>query len=697
MESKRKRKKPWKLLEDNNYDEEKQKIKHLPFKKKIKTLPLKSTLLKNERHLPSPLTKARILLDHLKKDGKKSYSNTELLADLGMAANSTWRNMIAKLKTEGFIKVEKETNMIELCSADAIIPLDLNKHAPFKKIIKTPSPAPSNPINQFKKTKTKTPVGKIKTQTPGGGRPTNQFKKAKTPVGKIKTKTSVGDRHDPRVVEYLKSWFINHFNFPYPTGIEKQRMIADTGINMKRLDQWFNNKRRDIRKVGTKDKRRHWKAGKVDSKKLYSRVDPDDDCDGTISHSSSRTEVRIKVNAEECESEQTFIKVTKTLLVDHNNNYNKEDIFCNQSTKRRAIKLNTGNQYSDDGGSSYINNNAATTHTQDTIPIKMEESPFSHILADPETWLRKTENLFEELPPIEHNCSSNSSIACIGNINNDDTIVIQPNDVIFGRGGHRNPGNVQYRSLVKACLKLFSLAGRGDKYKIAQFIVISVRKIGGRFLQRIKKSTINPPTTEVVKEEDPHIWIDIGNIPARDKTCHALWAQGKKLASIGIGDGNKINSDGNKSNININSKFVYRAVEGPQPIYGYALDLISLVCNNGDDITGGSGSVVQKRDGVILHSYHKHQPHRVLDKPLFGYKPETEPEKERLMRLQVNDSFRCYYLLFVCHLSTNRTCCNISLSPHNNSLYLIYIYIYIYLWNNIHCVSSFGSNNVYGM
>ena len=639
MESKRKRKKPWKLLGDNNYDDENQKIKHVPLKKKRKTLPLK-------RHLPSPLTKARILLDYLKKDEKKAHSKTELLSELGMSANSTWRGMIAKLKNEGFITVEKGTNMIELCYDD-IIPLYLNKHFPFNNI-KTPSPVSDRrPISQFKKKKTPDPVvggGKpikhvpfnnIKTPTPVDDiRPINQLKKKKTPdlVGGGKP---ISNRLlDPRVVEYLKIWFINHFNFPYPTGIDKQRMIADTGLEIKRLDQWFANKRRDIRKIGNKDKSRHWKQGKEASKLLYSRVDADD-CDDTISHSSSRTDVQIK--AEECESERTFAKVTKTLLVDHNN-CNNEDIFCNQSTKRRAMRLNTGNQYTNDCGSSSINNNATATHTQDTISIKKEEGPFSHILADPETWFRKTENLFEELPPIDYNCHISSITVCSGNINSDITVV-QPNDVLFARcgQGRKHPGNVQYRSLVKACLKLFSLAERGDKYKIAGFIVCSVRRVGGRFLQRIKKSTINPPTTEVVKEEDPLKLIDMGNIPARDKTYQTLWTQGKKLASIGIGGGNKNNSDDNRSNTSSNSKFVYRAVEGPQPIYGYALDLISLVCNYGDDITGGSGSVVQKRDGVILHSYHKYQPHRVLDKPLFGYKPETEPEKERLMRLQVNN------------------------------------------------------------
>ena len=63
-------------------------------------------------------TKMRMLLDCL-KDGK-AHSKTELLAELDMTANSTWRKMIAKLKNEGFIKIET-TNMIEL--SDEMFPL----------------------------------------------------------------------------------------------------------------------------------------------------------------------------------------------------------------------------------------------------------------------------------------------------------------------------------------------------------------------------------------------------------------------------------------------------------------------------------------------------------------------------------------------------------------------------------------------
>jgi len=130
---------------------------------------------------------------------------------------------------------------------------------------------------------------------------------------------------------------------------------------------------------------------------------------------------------------------------------------------------------------------------------------FSQILADPEAWLQHTENMFGKLPPIEKLSGSND-------------IVVQPNDVLCGRGGETNhhPGNVQYRSLVKAYQKLYLLAKRREKPKIAQCIVVSVRGVGGRFLKRIKKSSLSPTTAE------GPAWVDVGHIKAREKTSQAL-------------------------------------------------------------------------------------------------------------------------------------------------------------------------------
>jgi len=125
---------------------------------------------------------------------------------------------------------------------------------------------------------------------------------------------------------------------------------------------------------------------------------------------------------------------------------------------------------------------------------------FSNILADPEGWFRQTANMFVELPPIEKSSKDANPIA------------VQPNDVLCGRGGETNhhSGNVQYRSLVKAYQKLYLLAKRRDKPKIAQCIVVSVRGVGGRFLKRISSTEHGPG------------WVDVGHVKAREKTSQAL-------------------------------------------------------------------------------------------------------------------------------------------------------------------------------
>lgn len=140
--------------------------------------------------------------------------------------------------------------------------------------------------------------------------------------------------------------------------------------------------------------------------------------------------------------------------------------------------------------------------TSDDIPTTTDENSkeadFFRILADPEGWLLQTENLFAKLPPVDRS--------------SDDDIVVQPNDVLCGRGGETNhhPGNIKYRSLVKAYQKLYLLAKRRDKPKIAQCIVVSVRGVNGRFLKRTKNATKG------------NVWVDVGNVKAREKTSQAL-------------------------------------------------------------------------------------------------------------------------------------------------------------------------------
>jgi len=132
--------------------------------------------------------------------------------------------------------------------------------------------------------------------------------------------------------------------------------------------------------------------------------------------------------------------------------------------------------------------------------ISSKSADFSRILADPEAWLQKTENLFAKLPPVDRSSAND--------------IVVQPNDVLCGRGGETNhhPGNIRYRSLVKAYQKLYLLAKRRDKPKIAQCIVVSVRGVNGRFLKRTKNANNAGGSS----------WVDVGNVKAREKTSQAL-------------------------------------------------------------------------------------------------------------------------------------------------------------------------------
>jgi len=48
------------------------------------------------------------------------------------------------------------------------------------------------------------------------------------------------------VADYLKAWMMSpdHISHPYPTEQEKEVIMADTGIGLKQLTNWFVNNRR---------------------------------------------------------------------------------------------------------------------------------------------------------------------------------------------------------------------------------------------------------------------------------------------------------------------------------------------------------------------------------------------------------------------------------------------------------------------
>ena len=135
---------------------------------------------------------------------------------------------------------------------------------------------------------------------------------------------------------------------------------------------------------------------------------------------------------------------------------------------------------------------SATTKTcsKNAKIIANAKSKYAYILADPIAWLRKT----EYRPPL---------------IAPDHPIMkVEAQDVLCGRGGETNHhnGNIQYRLLVKAFQPLYVSAKRRDKPLIAKCIVYSVRQVGGRFLKKINNQ----------------VWVDVGNIKAREKTSQAL-------------------------------------------------------------------------------------------------------------------------------------------------------------------------------
>ena len=64
------------------------------------------------------------------------------------------------------------------------------------------------------------------------------------PTGSKGGRKSSSLPHD--TVEYLKAWMMSpeHVAHPYPTEQEKAQIMADTGIELKQLTNWFVNNRK---------------------------------------------------------------------------------------------------------------------------------------------------------------------------------------------------------------------------------------------------------------------------------------------------------------------------------------------------------------------------------------------------------------------------------------------------------------------
>jgi hypothetical protein len=141
--------------------------------------------------------------------------------------------------------------------------------------------------------------------------------------------------------------------------------------------------------------------------------------------------------------------------------------------------------------------NASTTTISNTTspPPPMQEPPVQGRILETVVDMDLVDSTIKEAPPVPKST--------------DVIIRVLENDVLCGRGGETNhhAGNIQYRQLVKACQPSYIAAKRRDKPKIAEKIVRTVRKLGGRFLKK------NPET---------NTWRDVGNGKAREKTSQAL-------------------------------------------------------------------------------------------------------------------------------------------------------------------------------
>lgn len=89
---------------------------------------------------------------------------------------------------------------------------------------------------------------------------------------------------------------------------------------------------------------------------------------------------------------------------------------------------------------------------------------------------------------------------------------ISHNDVLCGRGGLTNhhPGNVFFRRLVRMKQEAYLLATKREKAGVAREIVDVIRNLSppGRFLKK--------------DQQNPGVWVEIGDRKAREKTSQAL-------------------------------------------------------------------------------------------------------------------------------------------------------------------------------
>lgn len=180
----------------------------------------------------------------------------------------------------------------------------------------------------------------------------------------------------------------------------------------------------------------------------------------------------------------------------------------------------------------------------------------------------------------------------------------------------KHPGNLHCAKLISARAQRVQENEIGKMRQMAKEIVHEIiEKRGGRFL-KISEKERNPDYCSLMAHKS-----------CVDRVARALRTAYSNLTSPSSPN-NKDRSQSPKKQHQRKRKLKalypheehYEATQGNQQIHPHALKLISLVCNCSD--------------------------YRVLDQPRLDFTVENEPEKERLMRLQVRflgGFYYCYY------------------------------------------------------
>lgn len=165
----------------------------------------------------------------------------------------------------------------------------------------------------------------------------------------------------------------------------------------------------------------------------------------------------------------------------------------------------------------------------------------------------------------------------------------------------RHPGNVLCTKLIGECAQKIKPDEVSQIRDMAKKIAHTLTKeLGGRFLK-------------IPDEKHPPFCMIMNEKACVDRVNRALRTSYQKLENtkaIENGEAPKWKLKRKRPQAPILN--LYEAVKGDKPIDPHAMELIALVCN--------------------------HRDYRVLDHPFDG-KGKTEPEKERLMRLQIRQRY----------------------------------------------------------